>query len=264
MAGTEERVAEIKAKIASYSLEDVYNMDETAYFYNLAPNKTIARQQVEGAKKDKTRLTIAVTCNATGTDPFELLILGHAQKPRCFKKKTGRELGFFYLSNKKAWMTGDFFQQYLRRFDRHVGRKVLLLIDNAPSHIWKDMDYTNLEIVALPPNTTSKLQPLDAGIIAAFKCQMRKQQLAYALDILDHEENPNPYKVDQLTAMRWAKIAWATMQSTVIQNCWRHTGLLTMETAVETTEIGSENFVDEALRQSYETFISIKQCLRVV
>src|SRR5438046_6851406 len=100
MAGTEERVAEIKAKIASYSLEDVYNMDETAYFYNLAPNKTIARQQVEGAKKDKTRLTIAVTCNATGTDPFELLILGHAQKPRCFKKKTGRELGFFYLSNK--------------------------------------------------------------------------------------------------------------------------------------------------------------------
>ena len=202
MEGIEDRVTELKDKIASYALYDVYNMDETAYFYNLAPDKTIAQQQIEGAKKDKTRITIAVTCNATGTDMFELLILGHAAKPRCFKKKTGKELGFFYLSNKKAWMTGDFFQQYLRRLNTHVNCKVLLLIDNAPSHIWQDSEYPNFEIVALPPNTTSKLQPLDASIIAALKCQIRKQQLAYALDILDYEANPNPYNVDQLKAMR--------------------------------------------------------------
>jgi Tc5 transposase DNA-binding domain len=42
MEGIEERVAEIKTKIASYPPDDVYNMDETAYLYNLAPDKTIA------------------------------------------------------------------------------------------------------------------------------------------------------------------------------------------------------------------------------
>lgn len=68
MAGTESRVEEIKARIRSYALDDVYNMDETAYLYNLAPDKTIARRQIEGSKKDKTRLTVALTCNATGTD----------------------------------------------------------------------------------------------------------------------------------------------------------------------------------------------------
>src|SRR2546423_14531105 len=126
--------------------------------------------QIEGSKKDKTRLTLALTCNATSTDQVPLLILGYAEKPRCFNKKSGQEHGFFYLSNKKAWITKDFFQKYLHRLNAHVGRKILLLIDNAPSHIWKHTDYPNLEIMALPPNTTSKLQPLDAGIIAAFKC----------------------------------------------------------------------------------------------
>jgi hypothetical protein len=105
------------------------------------------------------------------------------------------------MSNTNAWITGEFFQRYLHRLNAHVNRKVLLLIDNAPSHKWSADDFPNLEIVALPPNTTSKLQPLDAGIIAAFKCQIRKQQLAHALDVLEHDDNPKPYKIDQLTAM---------------------------------------------------------------
>jgi type VI protein secretion system component VasA len=68
MEGTEEWIAMIKTKIASYSLDNVYNMDETAYLYNLALDKTIAQRQIEGAKKDKTRLTLVATCNATGSD----------------------------------------------------------------------------------------------------------------------------------------------------------------------------------------------------
>ena len=64
MDNIEDQINEIKAKIASYSSEDVYNMDEIAYFYNLASDKTIARRQIEGAKKDKTHLIIALTCNS--------------------------------------------------------------------------------------------------------------------------------------------------------------------------------------------------------
>src|SRR5208282_3168106 len=67
MDNIEDQINEIKTKIVSYSLEDIYNMDETAYFYNLASDKTIARRQIEDAKKDKTCLTIALICNAIGT-----------------------------------------------------------------------------------------------------------------------------------------------------------------------------------------------------
>ena len=102
MNDIENQINDIKAKIASYSPDDVYNMNETVYLYNLAPDKTIAQRQIEGAKKNKTRLTIALTTNVTGTDRFELLFLGHAEKPRCFKKKSGREHEFYYMSNAKA------------------------------------------------------------------------------------------------------------------------------------------------------------------
>ena len=50
----------------AYDLEDVKNMDETGLFYNLAPDKTIARRQIEGMKKNKIRLSVALTANATG------------------------------------------------------------------------------------------------------------------------------------------------------------------------------------------------------
>src|SRR5436853_2878269 len=114
-------------------------------------------------------------------------------------------------------MTGLFFREFLQRFNAHVKRKVLLLIDNAPSHTWEGLTLSNVEIVALPPNTTSKLQPLDAGIISSFKRHYRRRQINHAITLLD--AGKNPYKVDQLTAMRWATAAWREINSSVISNC---------------------------------------------
>jgi hypothetical protein len=48
MDNIEEKLTQIKERIAQYELCNVYNMDETGLFYNMAPNKTIARFQIEG------------------------------------------------------------------------------------------------------------------------------------------------------------------------------------------------------------------------
>jgi hypothetical protein len=96
-------------------------------------------------------------------------ILGRAKQPYCFKKQTGEELGFSYRSNKKAWMTGLFFREWLLNLDREMrspGRHILLLLDNASSHKPGDIVCTNVQVEFLPPNTTAFLQPMDAGIIA--------------------------------------------------------------------------------------------------
>ena len=92
----------IKETIAQYQPQDVYNMDETGLFYNLASDITISRRQIEGTKKDKTCLTIAFTCNANGSDRLSPLFIGHAARSCCFNKKTGEEHSFYYLHNKKA------------------------------------------------------------------------------------------------------------------------------------------------------------------
>ena len=99
-------------------------------------------------------------------------------KPRCFKKRTGEELGFQYKSNKKAWMTGGIYRCWLRNVDKEMraaGRHILLLLDNASSHNSGDLVLTNVRVKRLPPNTTAFLQPMDAGIIASFKRAYKKK-----------------------------------------------------------------------------------------
>ena len=95
MEGIEDCITEFKDKIALYLLSDVYNMNETAYFDNLTLDKIITWQQIEGTKKDKTHITITLTCNASRIDLFQLLILGHTAKLYCFKKKTEKTWVFF-------------------------------------------------------------------------------------------------------------------------------------------------------------------------
>ena len=89
-------------------------------FYNLSPDKTIAQRQIEGLKKDKTIITLCLTSYADGTDKLELLIIGHFEKPRCFQRMSGKQLGFYYRSNKKAWMTRELFQEWLMRFHEKI------------------------------------------------------------------------------------------------------------------------------------------------
>ena len=129
---------------------------------------------------------------------------------------------------------GVFFQTFIKFFNNHINkRRVLLLLDNAPSHICTDAQkaaYPNIELLFLPPNTTSKFQPMDAGIISAFKRHYHKRQLQHAIDMI--EDGKSPYKVDQLMAMHWSVGCWRTMDSSVLANCWRHSTLLTSIEAI--------------------------------
>ena len=55
-------------------------------------------------------------------------------------------------------------------------------MDNAPLHILAHLLLTNIRVQALPPNTTSKVQSMDARIISAFKRHYRRFHLQNALD----------------------------------------------------------------------------------
>jgi hypothetical protein len=67
----------------------------------------------------------------------------------------------------------------LKGFDaRMVGCNVLLIMDNCSAHISlmqlaSVVTLRNTTVFYLPPNTTSKIQPCDAGIIRSFKAYYR-------------------------------------------------------------------------------------------
>jgi hypothetical protein len=217
----------IRELAKDYELRDIYNADETGLFYQMAPSKTISRRGFSASKKAKIRLSILLCANADGTDKRDPLILGHANKPRCFKKKTGAELGFNYTSNKKAWMTSVIFRDWLEKFNesaKRENRKLLLFVDNASSH--NNVEHlSNVQVLYLPPNTTGYLQPMDAGVIACFKRRYRRKQLDHAID-LDEAGVRDIFKVDQLRAMNWIKECWSQVPDDAIANCWKHVAIL--------------------------------------
>ncbi len=142
-------------------------------YWDLEPSKTLAEGPLSGTKKSKKRATLLLTCNATGTEKLKPLFIHKYQNPRALIGKKREELPVSYYWNKTAWMQVFIWNDYLKKLDAQMrlqNRKILLLIDNAPVHIVdEDVNLTNVTIHFLPPNTTSHLQPCDAGIINSFK-----------------------------------------------------------------------------------------------
>lgn len=234
--------AELQRVTSKYNKKDVFNMDESAYFYCSVPTKTISKNCVAGRKKNKKRMTVAIAANADGSCKLPLFFIGTAARPRCFGSKSADELGVEYSSASKGWMTTALFQSWVEHFNSTMqseNRHVLLLLDNASPHrISKPL--SNVTLHLLPPNTTAHLQPQDAGIISSFKSaigELRNRHVVDKLDDLllrvaaDDEENIDKlveslHNVDILTAMRWANEAWSSVTKSTIANCWRHTGIL--------------------------------------
>lgn len=228
-----ERLPDI---IKDFAPEDIYNMDETGLFFRALPDRTLAVKGSDcaGGKKSKERVTVAVTVNAVGD--FETpLIIGHAQKPRCFRNLTQSRLPVKWTANKKAWMTGKIFKDWITAFNRKMraaGRHVLLFVDNAPSHP-QDLDLSNVTIKFLPANTTSVLQPLDFGIIKNIKCHYRFCLLRAVLSKVETASSATEIakSVNCLDACHWIHDAVRNVKQRTVQRCFAKAGLLQQDAA---------------------------------
>lgn len=126
-------------------------------------------------------------------------------------------------------MTSVLFADWLKKFNLKMhGRSVLLLIDNAPSHV--SLSLSNVRVEFLPPNTTAFLQPMDAGIICNFKLKYKTHFVRWIVDQLDEQdgqEEVQPIKqIDLLTAINKLVVAWNEVSANTIRNCWAHTGIV--------------------------------------
>jgi len=82
-------------------------------------------------------MSVLFCANATGSHKLRPLVIGKSLNPRCFKNFNKSALPVIYQANKKAWMRSDIFVEWIQHLDyyfRTMGRKILLLVDNAGSH----------------------------------------------------------------------------------------------------------------------------------
>lgn len=125
----------LRTLAGQYKEDDIYNMDETGLFWRMGPSKGLSLTSRPGQKKDKSRITIALCCNATGSDKLPPWIIGHAKAPRALRNINLDAMGIVWQANKRAWMTTDIMQRWLGAFYQHIGsREVLLVMDNFSAH----------------------------------------------------------------------------------------------------------------------------------
>jgi len=190
-----------------YDPRQIFNVDETGLMWQKSPNSTYIPTSFahpEGFKLEKKRVTLLFGGNAFG-DKFKPLCLNQFKQPRAFERINPEDLGVYWASNKRAWMTAAAFKDWFQRCfvpevtayleAEGLENKVLLLVDNAPGHpLDLAEDYPNIEMMYLPPNTTSLIQPMDQGIIRSFKANYLK---AFMTSIASEDTND-----DYLTSVK--------------------------------------------------------------
>ena len=213
----------------------------------------------KGGKKSKERVTVALFVSASGQKEKPVLIW-KSETPRCLREIDKASLPVKYYSQNKAWMSGEILEDILTTLNRRLIRtnqNILLLMDNAGCHPHELVSkFCNIKILFLPPNTTSALQPLDLGIIQAFKMYYRKHFLRYLVSKITECDTATDVvkSVNILVALRWVALAWNEVRSETIIKCFKKAGILD-----DALEVISVDLVMDALLNSLLVVIMISQ-----
>lgn len=121
--------------------------------------------------------------------------------------------------------------EVLRRLNEKLQRRngnILLLLDNALCHSPSLADRsTNITIRFPPKYTTSKTQPLDAGIIANWKVKYKKRLLRYVCSKVNTSTSASDIvkSINLPMIIEWGRQAWHEVSAETIKKCFKATNL---------------------------------------
>ena len=143
-------------------------------------------------------------------------------------------------------MTTEIMTSVLGKINRQMEvakRKIILFMDNAPSHPESLSErYSNINVAFLPKNTTFRLQPLDARIIRNFKLKYRKKLLKFVITRINDNVKATDIiqEVDVLKAISWIKSAGGEVSEETIVNCFKKCGFRKSQPDVQLTDFAKE------------------------
>ncbi|XP_047724566.1 tigger transposable element-derived protein 1-like [Prionailurus viverrinus] len=274
----EEAAEEFKKYLLSiihekgYMEEQVFNADETGLFYKNVGRRTYIMQMASkapGFKSFKDRATLLLCANAKGDFKCKPLMVHRAQNPRALRGKNLNRMPVHWRWNKKAWMASEIFwdwfhncfipeaERYLH--SKNLAFRILLILDSAPVHCHEELEnaHPDIEVLFMPPNTASLIQPLSQGIIKAFKAHYTRELYSKAFEALDANEETTMMDYWNSVTIRnvidYISTAWDSIRQATINNCWANV----WPDCVKTFE-GFEG-VRENIKNSVENIMHIAQ-----
>ncbi|TMW59467.1 hypothetical protein Poli38472_004536 [Pythium oligandrum] len=210
-----------------YELKNIFSMAEMGVLYNQSPVVGEDDTTEVDAVRAKKRLVGAFACNADASEKLQPLFISHHEQPKCFRKKSAEQHGLQYFWNGKAWVTGVIFSKWSQRLDFSMAsqkRKILLIINEAPSHAVAHLELNHVVIYFLPEGMTT-LNPMTSGILSTLKMRYRRHHLRHVIDRSD-EGKKHVFGTNVLQAMHWACASWDEMSSETIERSWSMTQIV--------------------------------------
>jgi hypothetical protein len=105
--------------------DNICNADETGLFYRATSDGSLIYKHavLSGSKKAMDHVIALCCSNMSGTDKWELLVIGKRAKPRCCKRIIMDSLPVMYYANKNARMTSEIFKKWLMIWDVELQRE---------------------------------------------------------------------------------------------------------------------------------------------
>ena len=66
--GSSKAIYNIRRRTALYDPCDMYNIDESGLYWKMVPDKSLSTKQLSGIKREKSRISVAITANGDGTE----------------------------------------------------------------------------------------------------------------------------------------------------------------------------------------------------
>ena len=127
----------------SYSLDNIYNADETGLFFKLLPERSMVlpKDSCKGGKRSKERYTVLLCCNWSGTHKLKPLVIGKCEflitmtdvisisfkgksgQPRCFKNININKLPVTWKWNRTAWMNASIFTDWINSINTQMKKE---------------------------------------------------------------------------------------------------------------------------------------------
>ncbi|XP_056665822.1 tigger transposable element-derived protein 1-like [Monodelphis domestica] len=235
--------AVLKAAVerGNYSPNLVFNVGESGLFWKRLPSRAFLSQEEKepaSIKAAKDRLTILLGSNASGNIKLKPLLVYHSETPKHMRGFSKLSLPVIWKSHRKAWVTVEMFNDWLINHFCPVVQcycteygfepKALLVLDSSMGSI-SNFDSLQtcipIEVLFLPPNTASLLQPMDQGVFAVFKAYYLRCAFGQLLEANNSNKQRSVREVwrdyNIMKAIDSIRIAWAEVNSHCLSGVWR-------------------------------------------
>ncbi|KAJ8962087.1 hypothetical protein NQ318_018038 [Aromia moschata] len=193
---------EVENYVKSKKLENVFtdprrifNVDETAFF--LAPKgmKCLMRKGDRTSynficNDDKECLTCLVGANASGMILPPMIMFCYERIPPHISNLMPK--GWAIGKSESGWMTGQTFYEFVSNIfypwiiSNNIPLPVILFVDGHTSHLTMELSSFclehDIELIALYPNATHILQPMDVAVFHPLKNGWKKSVQQYKMD----------------------------------------------------------------------------------